>query len=282
MVLEQEKLSLSKYYDKYKDWLLQRAYLENNSTTLNVDSEIDNFIKGLVYEKQYFKLTRDDRNSRERSIRAKYSQGQILVTLQSFDRLIDKLPALPSPMAPRYSGTPKAAASPMRAPIGRTHSKFSGKSPRFGISPHRINQLISSDYDYDPANPTAVVDMPDDLTTDEISYAQKFCHAISSLPNDDETQFCVMINQMTENQYDTSKPCAVCSKPGHNFDSCPILNDTKFLKTAWIKVKMFFSKLQRFQADAIDAKISQINAQAIEAGFEDHPADTIEEQMDFQ
>jgi len=104
----QEKLSLSKYYDKYKDWLLQRAYLENNSATLNVDSEMDNFIKGLVYEKQYFKLTRDARNSRDPSIRAKYSQGRILVTLQSFDSLIDKLPPPPaSPLAigivPRYS-----------------------------------------------------------------------------------------------------------------------------------------------------------------------------------
>jgi len=115
----QEKLSLSKYYDKYKDWLLQRAYLENNSATLNVDSEMDNFIKGLVYEKQYFKLTRDDRNSREPSIRAKYSQGRILVTLQSFDSLIDKLPPA-SPLAfgiaPRYS-TPTPPACVPISPI---------------------------------------------------------------------------------------------------------------------------------------------------------------------
>jgi hypothetical protein len=68
--------------------------------------------------------------------------------------------------------------------------------------------------------------MPDDLAEDAIMYTQKFCNALNSLPTD-EKQFCVTINQLTGIQHDTSKPCAVCSKPGHNFDNCPVLNDTK-------------------------------------------------------
>ena len=273
---QQGKLSISRYFSKYKDWLIQRAYLESNPNTLNIESEMDNFIQGLIYSKQYFKLTQDDRNSREPTIQAKYKQGQIVTTLMSFDSLIDK-PSVPAITPPRFANRFGSPRTPSSGP-----SKFqNGKPPRYGVTPQKINQLISSDYD--PTDPTAVVTVPENVSADEILYTRKFCNAIKSLPAD-ENQFCIMIHQLTGSQYDTTKPCAVCSKPGHNFDNCPILNDTKFLKTAWIKVKMFFSKLQRFQADAIDAQISQINAQAIEAGIAS-PYDTDDdaiEQMDFQ
>jgi hypothetical protein len=44
---------------------------------------------------------------------------------------------------------------------------------------------------------------------------------------------------------------------------------------------MFFSKLQRFQADAIDQKISLITSQALEAGLDalDDDSDSV---LDFQ
>jgi hypothetical protein len=286
---QQGQLSISRYFSKYKDWLIQRAYLESNPHTLNVESEMDNFIQGLVYSKQYFKLTRDDRNSREPTIQAKYKQGQIVTTLMSFDSLLDK-PSVQDPTPPRFTPprmpnrfgsprTPFGGSSKPRAPFGGSSKPPSGKAPRYGITPRKINQMISSDFD--PSDPTAVVTVPDDVSADELIYTKQFCNAITSLPTDDETQFCTMINQMTSSQFDTTKLCVVCSKPGHNFDNCPVLNDTKFLKTAWIKVKMFFSKLQRFQADAIDQKISLINSQALEAGFAVHDDDS-DSMLDFQ
>jgi hypothetical protein len=133
---QQEQLSISKYFSKYQDWLVQRAYLESNPNTLNVESEMDNFIKGLLYHQQYFRLTRDDQNSREPAIQAKYRQGQIVTTLLSLDGLIDK-PSAPLPPVPRFSSprTPTVGSSKTRPPP-------QDRTPRRRVTPRRINQLI--------------------------------------------------------------------------------------------------------------------------------------------
>ena len=57
-----------------------------------------------------------------------------------------------------------------------------------------------------------------------------------------------------------TKPCLIYKKTGHIFTDCSILNNHKFLKTAFIKTCLFFSTVHRAQADlGVKALYAQLN-----------------------
>ena len=49
--------------------------------------------------------------------------------------------------------------------------------------------------------------------------------------------------------HDLTKPCLVCKKTSHMFDDCEVLQNQDFLKKACIKTCLFYSAVQRAQAD---------------------------------
>ena len=70
--------------------------------------------------------------------------------------------------------------------------------------------------------------------------------------------------------FDTSRPCAVCDKPGHTFDDCPVLQNVEFLRKHYIQFKLFLKK----QATAT-ATVNQI--QVAEDADYDHMDDSYNE-----
>ena len=50
-------------------------------------------------------------------------------------------------------------------------------------------------------------------------------------------------------EFDTSKPCLICKKPGHTFNKCPMLNNVSQLKKHYISWKMFLARATRQQEE---------------------------------
>ena len=65
-----------------------------------------------------------------------------------------------------------------------------------------------------------------------------------------------------QSAFDVSKPCAMCNKPGHTFEHCPLLNDIQFLKQHFIKYKLNASRLIRdcnnYTSDSPSKAVQQV------------------------
>ena len=77
---------------------------------------------------------------------------------------------------------------------------------------------------FDAANPTHVA-IPDEFGDTFNHIADKYVNAIS-----------------LTSSFDTTRPCAVCNKPGHTFDDCPVLQNVNFLHKHYIQFKLFLKK----------------------------------------
>ena len=77
---------------------------------------------------------------------------------------------------------------------------------------------------FDATNPTHV-DIPDEFGDAFNHITDKYVNAISSTSS-----------------FDTTRPCAVCDKPGHTFDDCPVLQNVDFLHKHYIQFKLFLKK----------------------------------------
>ena len=53
--------------------------------------------------------------------------------------------------------------------------------------------------------------------------------------------------------FDTSRPCAVCDKPGHTFDDCPVLQNVDFLRKHYIQFKLFLKRQSNTTATTVNS-----------------------------
>ena len=77
---------------------------------------------------------------------------------------------------------------------------------------------------FDVTNPTHV-NIPDEFGDAFNHIHDKYVNAISSTSS-----------------FNTTRPCAVCDKPGHTFDDCPVLQNVDFLLKLYIQFKLFLKK----------------------------------------
>lgn len=224
--------SISRYYNRYTDFLTLRAFLANNPADLNNSNELDCFIGGTTHAADFRHLMREDRRSTDPLIAQKFTQGQIVGTLETLEQ---ELPE----NAKR--GTPTRSAKA----IGRIKllSKFP-KSPK--TAP--VNKL-----EFDASDPLASLLVPNEASAWAGPYIEGYTVAAVNVETDPRS-------------FDTSKPCAVCKQTGHNFDGCPVLNNINFLKQHYIQWKLFLARLDRSKADAT---VSQLEAEAIEFDDDD-------------
>ena len=73
--------SLSTYFNKYIDFLVLHAFIEDNPYNLDVPGEIDKFLAGLTHCAALRSDCRNDRMSTDPDRVRKYTQGQIVTTL---------------------------------------------------------------------------------------------------------------------------------------------------------------------------------------------------------
>ena len=99
-----------------------------------------------------------------------------------------------------------------------------------------VNEILFSLED-----PTSVLDVPDDCTDQVQGYADDMSKWLNKLT--------VHSTPQNHRKHDHSKPCLICKKTGHSFKGCKVLNDHEFLKLAYIKTCLYFSTIQRTQAD---------------------------------
>ena len=237
---QQKHEALSAYFYRYTDYLRLRAYLKNIDTNLDAPSELDDFIDGTSHSTQYRRLIREDRKSQSPNILVQFSQNRIVGTLNRLR--VDYIDSF----------TP-----PTRRPLGNNGVQ-GGKNllPRFQRN-NRPSQNTSSrqqshrtasskpktaainSIELDPEQPLLHLEDPDWIT--DIGplheYQDNYKQAVINNINKDPREF------------DTSKPCLVCNKPGHTFDDCPILNNIAHLKKHYISWKMFLARTNRQQEE---------------------------------
>ena len=69
-------------------------------------------------------------------------------------------------------------------------------------------------------------------------------------------------------QFDTSRPCAACGKPGHTFNDCPVLNDVDFLRKHCIGFQLF---LKQNPAETSPAQVNALQANSPDVKSPDRP-----------
>ena len=107
-------------------------------------------------------------------------------------------------------------------------------------------------------DPISVIDVPDDCTPEVQGCADLMTKWLNKLTinSDPKNVSCT---------HDLTKPCLICKKAGHTFADCSILNNDKFLKTAFIKTCLFFFTVHRAQTDlGMKALCAQLNMLAPE------------------
>ena len=66
-------------------------------------------------------------------------------------------------------------------------------------------------------------------------------------------------------QFDTSRPCAACGKPGHTFDDCPVLNDVDFPRKHHIGFQLFLGKQNTVENGAAQVNAMQVDSPDVES-----------------
>ena len=79
---------IGQYFHAYLDHLEMKAYIDNISHTLNHKGELDRFIAGTTHHVEFTRLSREERLSSDPVMLRRYTQGQIVTTLNRLQSLI--------------------------------------------------------------------------------------------------------------------------------------------------------------------------------------------------
>ena len=162
--------------------------------------------------------------SKDPIILAKFSQDRIVYTLGRLKKdHIDKTIQFEKPRLQRTQPVPNKLA----------RNKVSGGSFR----PKPVSKKVQT-LNFDPDDPFANFD--DTQYYDNMGiYTTRYQEAvINSIANG-------------KPEFDVSQPCKVCSKTGHTFDDCPVLNNTPFLRKHYISMKLHQSQQNRKEQEAL-------------------------------
>ncbi|GAX10430.1 hypothetical protein FisN_21Lu161 [Fistulifera solaris] len=276
--------SFPEYYQLFQDFIHLRALIADNPSSLANSHEVDIFISRSDYPTFLARMSYDDR--RDPTKTSQFQGPQLLETLQRYlqaphspalQRFRPASPALPRsrPSSPAAAlGTPTRSAFRTRFP-NHNATGTSGSPPvTTSIAPvqqdllndHASDLNASDEYHKLFADLFAVA-LPDDPAQRQLFLEyQASVHKISQDPNVARQQ-----------------PCVVCSGQ-HRFDSCPVLNDSEFLKKHYIIFKQFLNRVARSEAQSFPPSSSEpVHALTVAPPDDFLSADnTIDEPLDFQ
>lgn len=206
----QRDLSILEYYMLFLDFLQLRAYITDINLTLDDESELDIFINRCKYSDYLNRITYEER--RQSSQRYKYVGRQLVETLDKF---------LLAPGSPARA----SAHRPSPLPASTTPTKFVKPFPKFNKL--TVNSIDTMPFDSDDSIEISLnsIRVPDDSTSKHTFHT-----------------YCAAVHQLTaEPSYASDPTCIVCGER-HKFDKCPILHNTDFLRSHYIRYCQFLKR----------------------------------------
>ena len=211
----QGSLDLFHYAQLFRDFLQLRAFIQDTRTSLDDATEIDIFISNLRHADFINRVTRAER--RDPTLAHQYVGPQLLETLTRF---------LMSPDSPAMRSRPDdahPAAAQRHEPPRFVYPKKTYPRP-----PSRPVNVIQHD---SPAD--CDVELPDDAPF------LASLHAIQAPSTSSDQalyhQYCATVHRIhTDPGQATNSSCIVCGET-HRFDACPILKNTDFLRSHYIR-----------------------------------------------
>ena len=210
-----------------------------------MDAELETFISQMKNGHLYLKKTYGERHSNNPLVQCKYRQEQIVATLEEFTPWVKAL-------IPRST---HAAAGPVQ-PKALTYCNQTTSKPV--QKKKRLHFVDATALDNVPT-----LKIPDQFDTPVFHLAvNNYVNAVRA------------IHQNPQSAFDVSKPCAMCNKPGHTFEHCPLLNDIQFLKQHFIKFKLNASCLIRdCDNHALDSPLKAVQQVALATNDDPHQED---------
>ena len=212
----QDSLDLFHYAQLFRDFLQLRAFIQDTRTSLDDSTEIDIFISNLRHADFVNRVsTRAER--RDPTLAHRYVGPQLLETLTRF---------LMSPDSPAMRPRP---AIDLPLPDQRPPPRFVyPKKPFPRPSSRPVNALFDSAVDCDIPSPQ----------DDEAPFLASLHSIQAPSTSTDQAmyhQYCATIHRLHADPSQATNPsCIVCGET-HRFDACPVLKNTDFLRSHYIR-----------------------------------------------
>ena len=234
--VQRKGMSLQDYYNEYVDYLELRAYQNDNPNNLNDFDEMSRFLSGCRWGNQILEKVRDDRLSTNETIARRFTQGQILHTLQIVLPRIDHTRERYEVLDANHKDTNHTRTTTKKRP-SRPHRTFTDrrKSDR---SPRNEKVHVVQEFD-------------------------ALAQALEEIPQEAEMMagiYSVGIKRAKTSGFDTSQQCMVCRGSGHTFEDCPILNNHELIKQFHIKFCGLCKQVRKRSDDALTSTVNQIHA----------------------
>jgi len=237
---------IGQYFHAYLDYLEMKAYIDNISHTLNHKGELDRFIAGTVHHADFTRLSREERLSSDPIMMRRYTQGQIVTTLNRLQSLIPGATfnhhtgweLKPDDSDARTAATATSDTSSLTKSIStRTAaSRYPRRKPGTtyqprGIFPKRAIASVNA-IDVDMTDPLASLTLPDTMSELDDALCHRYSEAVYAM-------------HTSPNTFDINTPCKVCRKPGHVFKNCKVLQNSELLRAHFIGVCLKDDHLQK-------------------------------------
>lgn len=227
-----KNVMLYEYFNIYMDYLEMRAYCENNRKNLNDFDEMTKFLLTCRYGNQILPRIKDERSSTNAASRHKYTQGQIIMTLEPLlPTLIDKnrspfdertlsnmihVTKTTGVRPPSHDTTARSRREPHKRSSERTRTRTPVKQvAAHDASIHAVETLIASD----------------DIRDSEPPLISIYKLGIDSVKR--------------HSTFNVDQACLVCKETGHTFENCPVLNNHSLLKELHIAFCALCRKTER-------------------------------------
>ncbi len=276
--------SFPEYYQLFQDFVDLRALIADNPSSLSNSHEVDIFISRSDYPTFLARMSYDDR--RDPAKTAQFSGPQLLETLQRYLQAPHS-PALQRSRPPSPALSKSHPTSPVIGISTPTRSAFRPRFPSHNTrgttgSPTAMAPIA-------PVQPDLLDDPPLNFSSD-VEYQQLFSDLFTLNLPDDPTQrqlffeYQASVHNISQNPLLARQhPCIVCSGQ-HKFDSCPVLNDSEFLKKHYIIFKQFLNRVTRSEAQSFP-RSPPAPVHAIQSASSDDllsADDSLDAPLDFQ
>ena len=171
--------SVATYFYKYVDFIVLRAFIEDNARDLDIPDEMDKFLAGLVHYEALRHDMRDDRLFCDPDRVWQYSQGQIVTTVTA---KILSHPRLTNGGVPLL---PKLALLPPECGLSPKPSSFHRQRP---ASVHLVHDKFSHG---------SAFDIPPDVSPQDQHIADRYTAAVHAI-------------QADPRKFSSCSECAVC------------------------------------------------------------------------
>jgi hypothetical protein len=214
----QRDLDLFHYAQLFRDHLQLRAFVKNTAASLDDPQEIDVFINNMKHSEFIQRVTRSER--RDPVFASRYVGPQLLETIMRH---------LMAPDSPLHM-LPKVAPPPhvfVKKPFPRTHSR-------------PVNYLTPDPATIEPSEPALSSPSNDNIVdpaTTSPHLASLFSIQAPPTSSDQATyhSYCASVYRLHADPAQAqANLCLVCGA-SHRFDSCPVLQNTEFLRSHYIR-----------------------------------------------